>query len=153
MPLALLTAAASGAWKPGATAGRACGLIRRKRDADVIKTNCAELGSEDAGLVHGDPTLDPIAAGDAHAERLSARRGLAGRDRHFTRVTHAVGEAAAVVIDASVGDRRPKAVQQKAVGSEQPDQIKGEPIGVPGGVRVSLANRRQTGLPRAIFSP
>jgi hypothetical protein len=32
---------------------------------------------------------------------------------------HAVGEAAAVRIDASMGDWRQKAVQQKAVGTEE----------------------------------
>ena len=102
--------------------------------------------SEDADLFRRDPTLDPIAAGDAHAERLPARPGLAGRGRHFKRVRHAVGEAAAVGIDASVGNRRQKAVHQKAVGSEQFDEIKAEPVGVPGGVRVSVANTRQIGL-------
>jgi hypothetical protein len=41
------------------------------------------------------------------------------RRGHALRVAHAVGEIAAVGIGASVGDRRKKAVQQKAVGGEQ----------------------------------
>jgi hypothetical protein len=37
-------------------------------------------------------------------------------------------------------------VQQKAVGGEQFDEIKAEPVGASGGVCVSVANTRQTGL-------
>ena len=102
--------------------------------------------SEDADLFRRDPTLDPIAAGDAHAERLRTRPDFTDRSRHLEWITHAVGEGPTVGIGASVGDRRQKAVQQKAVGSEQFDEIKAEPVGAPGGVCVSVANTRQTGL-------
>jgi hypothetical protein len=43
-------------------------------------------------------------------------------------------------MDAAVGDRRRKAVQQKAVGSERFGENKAEPVGTPGGVCVRLAN-------------
>ena len=61
------------------------------------------------------------------------RRGQASRVAAATSsgVTHAIGEAAALGIDAAGGDRRQKAVQQKAVGSEQFDEIKADPVGAP----------------------
>jgi hypothetical protein len=46
-------------------------------NADVIEADCAEFRGEDAGLVRRDPTVDPIAAGDARASGF--RRGQASR--------------------------------------------------------------------------
>jgi hypothetical protein len=40
-------------------------------------------------------------------------------------------------------------VQQKAIGSEQFDEIEAEPVGALGGVGMSIANTRQTGLVEA----
>ena len=79
-----------------------------------------------------DPTVDPIAAGYAHTELLSARPDVTDRGGYFNRVTPAVGEAAAVGIDASVGDRRQKAVQQKTVAANSSTRSN-EPVRAPGG--------------------
>src|SRR5437660_119633 len=68
----------------------------------------------------------PVDAGSAlrPANVLGGRAStVAGRGRHFQRIAHAIGEAATIPIRSPVCDRREKAVQQKAMRTQQFDQI------------------------------
>src|SRR3954451_14251440 len=48
---------------------RRLGVNPARGDADVIKTEIAQLACEDDGVFHGPATLDPIRPGNACAER------------------------------------------------------------------------------------
>src|SRR5207248_1670796 len=91
-------------------------------DTDVIEANVAQLSGKYARLIRRDPAVNPVSASNAHTERLPARPDLAERGRHFQRIAHAIGEAATIPIRSPVCDRREKAVQQKAMRTQQFDQ-------------------------------
>ena len=113
-------------------------------DADVIEADVAQLAGKYAGLIRRDPAVNPVGAGNAHAERLLARPDLADRGRHFERIPHAVGEAAAVAIRSPVGDRGEEAVQQKSVRGQQFDQVETQPLRAPCRFRMGVANTGQS---------
>jgi hypothetical protein len=115
-------------------------------DADVIEANVAQLAGKFPGLVRRDPAVNPIRTGNAHAKRLVARPDLADRGGNFERIAHPIGEAATIGIGASVGDWGKETVQQKAVRTEQLDQIEAQLLGAPCRCRTSVANARQPGL-------
>ena len=71
----------------------------------------------------------PVHGGDAHRERLGLRPLGADPGHDLQRVAHPVGERAAVLVGAPVGERRDERRQQIAVRQMQLEQVE------PGGVR------------------
>ena len=77
-------------------------------------------------LLEGPAALDPVGGRDAHPDRLARRDRLAHRLEAFQRKPHPVGERAAVLVGALVGERRQELVQQVAVRPVQLEPVDAE---------------------------
>jgi hypothetical protein len=123
-------------------------LLQRRcaaaRYVDVAGAACLQGLREGHALLDVPASIHPVAGGNAHADGLVGREGVAHRVEHFERKTHAVVQRPAIGVSARVGQRRQELVQQITVRGMHFDGVETQPGGASRGVRERVADACQT---------